>query len=262
MIDPLLLMKISVQPVLVAVMTLAARRWGSTIGGLIMGLPWMTGPVLFFLGSDKGTDFLVAAARGAELAVWGMGGYILCFAFTTRFTGWPLSLATAVGGYAGMGLLTQGIDVPLEFATVVAVAVLLLTYRILPRPISAPALSPPPRWDIAARMAATFVLVSGIMVTADVLGPQRSGLIASFPVILTVIGSFMLRQSGRDALLRVLRGISLSLLAFVGFFAVIGSAVPRVGLALGFAFAGCTALAISGALIAWSQRPSTRAARR
>ena len=45
----LFILKIAVTPLLVAAVSLAARRWGPTVGGLVMGLPWFTGPVLLVL---------------------------------------------------------------------------------------------------------------------------------------------------------------------------------------------------------------------
>ena len=65
----LLLLKIAVSPILVAVVSLAARWWGPTVGALLMGLPWLTGPVLYFLAVDKGTDFGVGASAGVVLFV-------------------------------------------------------------------------------------------------------------------------------------------------------------------------------------------------
>jgi hypothetical protein len=250
-----LLLKISVPPILVALMSLAARRWGATFGGLIMGLPWMTGPVLFFLGLDKGPEFLVSAARGAVLAVWGMSTFILAFGYAAAWLPWPGALAAAILGYFATALITQGIDVPLAIAAPVAAAAMIGAFHLLPLPKSTAPLLKQPAWDIPARMAATFVLVSGIMISADLLGPQRSGLIASYPVILTVIGAFTQHQLGRDGLLRVLRGISLSLLAFTGFFTVVGFATPDLGQITAYGAAATTALTISGVLIAWSQRP-------
>jgi hypothetical protein len=249
-----LLLKISVPPVLVALMSLAARRWGATFGGLIMGLPWMTGPVLFFLGLDKGPVFLTAAAKGAVFAVWSIGAFILGFGFAAAWFSWPGALAVAVSAFAGVGLLTQELEMPLMECTAVAACVLVGAYLMLPRPRRVTPLSPPPAWDIPARMAATFALVSVIMVSADLLGPQRSGLIASYPAILTVIGAFTQSQQGQDGLLRVLRGISLSLLAFTGFFATVGAATPEYGQFAAYAAAGVVALVISGGLIVWSRR--------
>ncbi len=209
---------------------------------------------------DNGPEFLVAAARGTLLAVWGIGGFILGFGYAAKWFGWPGALATAVASYLAICSMTQRIDVPLELATAIAVAVLLLTYRLLPQPSAPVAFAPPPSWDIPARMIATFALVSVIMLTADLLGPQRSGLIASYPVILTVIGAFTQSQLGQNGLLRVLRGISLSLLAFTGFFATVAALTPAVGQTPAYAAAAVVALSISAGLIVWSRRPSTRQA--
>ena len=250
-----LLLKISVPPVLVALMSLAARRWGATFGGLIMGLPWMTGPLLFFLGVDKGTDFLVSAATGAVLAVWGMAGFIVCFGYAAGRTRWGSALAAAVVGYVIIGSLTQGLLLPIWVDAAVASLSLCAANILLPKPRTEAGLGRLPSWDIPARMMATFALVSLIIVSADLIGPQRSGLIASYPVILTVIGTFTLRQWGRDALLRLLHGISLSLLAFVGFFTVVGSASPVFGISGSFVLATLVALAISAVLLVATGRP-------
>ncbi len=250
-----LILKISVPPVLVALMSLAARRWGPTFGGLIMGLPWMTGPVLFFLGLDKGIPFLVEASRGAVLAVWGMGAFILAFGWgAARGLSSGLSVAAAIAGYVAVGLVTQTLAVPLWLAVVVAAVVLIATNGLLPLPRRAVTLGGLPAWDIPARMVATFLLVTVIMITTDVLGPQRSGIIASYPVILTVIGVFTQRQWGADSLLRVLSGISRSLLAFVGFFAVVGFSAPWLGLTASYLAASLTALTISGLLVGLNSR--------
>ena len=55
--------KIFAVPILVALATLAIRRWGAAIGGLLTGLPLMTGPISFFLAVDQGIDFAIAANR-------------------------------------------------------------------------------------------------------------------------------------------------------------------------------------------------------
>jgi hypothetical protein len=249
-----LLLKISVPPVLVALMSLAARRWGATFGGLIMGLPWMTGPVLFFLGLDKGPVFLAAAAKGAVFAVWSIGAFILAFGFAAARFRWPGALAAGVSAFAAIGLLTMGLDMPLEQCGAVAATVLIGAHLMLPRPGRAAIISPPPSWDIAARMAATFALVSVIMISVDLLGPQRSGLLASFPVILTVIGAFTHSQQGQDGLLPMLRGFSLSLLAFTGFFVTVSALATTYGQFVAYAAGAVVALTVSGGLILWSRR--------
>lgn len=248
------LFKIAVPPVLVAVMSLAARRWGATFGGLIMGLPWMTGPVLFFLALDKGEDFAVAAATGVELGVFSIVAYMFAYAAMSSIAAWPLSLAAAITAFIGTALVMQYAAIGLAGATAAALGCLLLAYVLLPRPHSAPVPVALPWWDIPARMAVTFGLVAIVMTLADVLGGQLSGIFATFPVILTVIGTFTHHQSGRDAVRRVLRGLSLSLMSFAVFFFVVGSTLPHVGLAGAYTLAVATAMLMSAGLIASARR--------
>jgi hypothetical protein len=253
------LFKIAVPPLLVAAMSLAARRWGATVGGLIMGLPWMTGPVLYFLARDKGEAFAVQACVGIELAVVGMGAFLLAYGFVSRLAPWWGSLAAAVAGFFGVGAMTQDLALPLPGATLAAAVALAASFVLLPKPGSSAVAGRLPWWDIPARMGCVLVLVAGIMAGADLLGPQRSGILASYPAILTVIGSFTHRQWGRDAVLRVLRGITLSLFSFVAFFAVVGTLLPRLGAEAAFALAALVALAVGAGLIAANDRMVRRA---
>ena len=104
----LLLLKIAVSPILVAVVSLAARWWGPTIGALLMGLPWLTGPVLYFLAMDKGVEFGVAACTGIELGVVCICAFMLAYGAATAFAPWPVCLAAAAAAFAGGGLGNAG----------------------------------------------------------------------------------------------------------------------------------------------------------
>ena len=75
----LFLLKIAITPLLVAGVSIAARWWGPTVGGILMGLPWFTGPTLFVLVQDKGIDFGVAACVGIELGVACVAAFILAY---------------------------------------------------------------------------------------------------------------------------------------------------------------------------------------
>ena len=100
---------------------------------------------------------------------------------------------------------------------------------LLPRPRTPPEGMALPWWDIPARMLVTLALVAVIMLTADALGPQLSGIVSTYPVILTVVGTFTHQQWGRDAVRRVLRGVAVSLTSFVAFFLVVGLTMPTAG---------------------------------
>ena len=248
------LLKIAVPPVLVAAMSLAARRWGPTVGGLLMGLPWMTGPILFFLALDNGGEFAVAACAGIQLGVICIYAFILAYSATSSVAPWPVCLVAATIAFAIVAWLVQGQPIPLMAAAAAALAALVATINLLPRPRTAAAPAPLPWWDIPARMAVTVTLVAAILSSADRLGPQLSGVVSTYPVILIVIGSFTHHQWGVDAVLRLQRGLTVSLANFIAFFLVVGLTLPMLGVLPAFGLAAVTALTTSSLLIAFNRR--------
>ena len=245
----LLLLKLAVPPVLVAVISLAARLWGPTIGALLMGLPWLTGPVLFFLTLEKGIDFGVGACAGILLGVVCICAYLLAWGVASAVGSWPLCLAAASAAFAATAWATQETRFDLVTAAGLAALCLLLTYILLPGAAAKTMPAPLPWWDIPARMLATIALVGVISITADLLGPQLSGVVATFPVIVSVVGAFTHRQWGRDAVRHMLRGLAVSLLAFVAFFLVVGLALPAVGLVNSYLLAVLAALLVSSLVL-------------
>ena len=136
------LFKAAIPPFLAALASLVARRWGPTVGGLFMGLPWMTGPILLFLGLDKGGQFAVDACTGIQLGVLCISAYVFAYAALTSAASWPVCLAAGTAAFAGGTAILQHVSMPLLPATALAAAGLLGTYRLLPRPRSAPTRSP------------------------------------------------------------------------------------------------------------------------
>ena len=260
----LLLLKIGITPLLVAAVSLAARWWGPTIGGLLMGLPWFTGPTLFVLVHEKGIEFGAGACVGIQLGVVCVSSFMLAYGFISRAAQWPASLAGAVMVFAAtawaaqdpslLPALTGGAIDPLWAATALALVALVVTYALLPTPRSPPLLQSLPWWDIPMRMATTAVLVAALMLTADVLGPQLSGVISTYPVILTVVGTFTHHRWGREAAWRVMSGLTKSLVMFVTFFLIVGLALPSLGLARSYVLASAVAITIAALLLFLNQR--------
>jgi hypothetical protein len=260
----LFLLKITITPLLVAAVSLAARWWGPAIGGILMGLPWFTGPVLFILVRDKGVDFGVAACIGIELGVVCISLFILAYGLVARSARWPSSLTVAVAAFAAsawaaqdpalLSALTPGHVSPLGVAAAAGAVSLATTYLLLPRPRTATLPQALPWWDIPMRMLATGALVAVLVLAADVLGPRLSGILSTYPVILTVVGTFTHHRWGHDAVWRVLRGLTVSLFAFVVFFLVVGLTLPGLGLLGSYALASSIALAMTTSLLVLRRR--------
>lgn len=250
----LFLLKITITPVLVALMSLAARRWGLVVGGLIMGLPWMTGPILFFLGLERGEAYAVQAAIGVLLGTIGIAGYLVVYALTARRARWPVSLGLASLAYAAIGYLLNGLNLGLWLAAASGVASLCAAFLLIPRAPDPGGIRHLPWWDIPMRMLATAVLVTIITFSADHLGPELSGVVATYPVIASVIGTFTHSQWGWAAVVQLDRGIALSLQSFVVFFLTIGLLAETIGLIWSFLLASAAALILSAALLVSTKR--------
>jgi hypothetical protein len=255
----LLLLKIAVTPLMVAAVSLVARRWGPTAGGLLMGLPWFTGPVLFVLVLDRGAEFGVAAAIGVELGVMCISAFMLAYGLLAAVARWPLSLAGAVAAFFAGALavtepslqpwITPNAVPPLWAAAGLGVASLGAVLALVPRPRGETKLQAPPWWDIPARMAAAGAIVTAVVVSADALGPRLAGVLSTYPVIVTVVGTFTHHRSGPDAVRRVLRGVAASLVGFVAFFLIVGLTLPALGLLLAYALAVLATLAVTAGLV-------------
>jgi hypothetical protein len=146
-------------------------------------------------------------------------------------------------------------------AALIGGSCLLATSFLIPAPQKGRPTQALPWWDIPVRMLASAVMVTVLALLSDRLGATASGIAASFPVLLTVIGTFTHHQWGSDALLALLRGITRSLLSFVMFFWVVGTFAEQLGLVVAYAAATVAALVVSGALIVINQRRAAVAAK-
>src|SRR5438270_164857 len=110
---------------------------------------------------------------------------------------------------------------------------LTLAARLLPHdPAEAPA--PAPRFDLALRYAATAALVLLLTGLAGALGPRLSGLLATFPVLATVLAAFTHAQAGPAAAAQLLRGFATGLVAFAVFCFAVAELLPSHGIAVSF----------------------------
>ena len=98
-------------------------------------------------------------------------------------------------------------------------------------------------------MLATAVLVTFISMTADLLGPTLSGIVGTFPVIMTVLGTFTHAQWGGGAAIVLMRAVLLSLLSFIVFFVVVHETVLQLGLTWSYAWAVLASIVTSTTLL-------------
>ena len=249
-----LALKLLLTPILIATASLAGRRWGQAVGGWLVGLPLTSGPVAFFLALEHGAGFAAVVAFGSLAGSLAEVAFCVAYGCSAR-RGWPLALAAASAAFAVVALGLQRLAWPLLVLACVAVATLLVALRVMPPRAAPVASTPPPRWDLPARMVSTTALVVALTELAPVLGPRLSGVLAAFPVYAAILTVFAHRAGAAPAV-EVLRGLLLGLFSFAGFFVVLSGLIERLGVAGGFVAATAAALTIQAGSLAFVVLPA------
>ena len=243
-----LALKLLLAPLLVVASSLAGRRWGPRLAGILVVLPIVAGPILLILYIDHGSEFAANAARAATLGIVPLAAFALIFAYLSTRHGWLVILLTSWVTVLVADLALSRIAVPAGIALLLALLALHGSGALLRRMHSPP---PPaaatPWWDLPARGIATAVLVALLTGFAAFLGPALTGALAPFPIALSVVCAFTVAQSGHAGVLALLRGIVPGLDGFALFCFLVAVLINRMSATAAFSLA--TAAAVIFAVI-------------
>ncbi len=245
-----LLFKILIAPVLIALVSLAGRKWGPGIAGWLLGLPLNSAPILVFLVLQEGRPFASSAAVGSLLGIIAWAAFGLVYALCCpRLSWWASTLAGwAAYGVVAWLLLRVHLSAGWSFALVVTALIAILL--LFPRPAQSDvALPQRRRYELWLRMITATVMVVALTGAAKALGPQRSGILAAFPNYTTILAVFSHQQSAASAV-KVLRGVTLGLYTTAVFCVVLSTCLMRTGALLSFSLAFTAAgLVQAGSLV-------------
>lgn len=244
MVTDTLVLKLVLTPILIAVASLAGRRWGPGVSGWLVGLPFTSGPVALFLTLNQGAVFAAGAAAGSLAGAIAQAAFCLAFAWLALRSAWLLALSAGCLAFGAATLALQRVTLPPVPLFVAVIGALAAAIRLMPRTAWAAPAASAPRWDIPARMALAVALVLLITGVAPTLGPRLSGLLATFPLYAALLAVFACRLQGADAATRVLRGLLIGLFAFAGFFLVLAVLLDHASIAAAYAAAIAVALAL------------------
>lgn len=253
MLTPLLLLKLTITPALIALNTWVGRRWGAQISGWLTGLPLTSGPVAVFLAVQHGPAFAAASAAGTVAGKLSVGIFALILFWMCGRVRWQVALACAFAGFAACTLIWNSFYFGLLPAVALAVLSNIALVWLMPKPAHSAPPTQPPAWDIPLRMMLATAFVLMITTLSANLGPQLSGLLSPFPIFVTLMSMFALWQHGPDAARQYLRAFVVGSQSFNAFFLVAGLALTRMNTALAFALAAVVCLLVNGVAL-WSMR--------
>jgi len=243
--------KLILTPSLIAMATLAARRWGPIVGGLIAGMPLTSGPVSVFLAVERGVTFAAAAAQAALLGLIAVVAFCIGYDKTAHRARWPASCAVGFICYFAAVLVLRNLSVGiytsilLVYSIIVAAMLLMSTTRKNAANRAERAL-----WDLPLRMIAATGMVLLITGIADRIGPTWSGLLSPFPVFASVMAVFSHRASGASAAIHVLRGVVTGSVAFASFFVTVTLMLRNESMLATYSAGAFVALLVSGMSLA------------
>lgn len=243
----LFLMKLILAPLIIGSASLAGRKWGSAVSGWLVGMPLTTGPVVFFLALDHDAAFAGRAALGVLSGGFSLVLYALAYAWIARRFPWPVAITGSLSLFAANTLLMENLSFPLLPLFLGVTAAILLGLWAMPREtfVEKETAQPGP-WDLPARILLSTGIIMFLTGSAAWIGPRLTGLLATFPLYISILTTFAHHQQGPAAAAHVLRGLLFGMFAFAGFFITLGLLLPLDGIGGSFAAAVIVALAIQG----------------
>jgi hypothetical protein len=247
----LLLLKLALSPAVMTIATLAGRRFGPAAGGWLTGLPLTAAPVAVIVTVQHGPRFAAGVAAGFLTGVAGQAAFAVGY---TRLWGrrrsWRRALCAGTAAFAATGaVLTAGRMSTLGLC-LCAVAALACALWLAPEAASRPITSQSAdsrRRDLPLRALLAGGVMLAVTTASSSLGPAVSGVVATFPLMSTVLAVFAHRREGPPAAAAVYRGLLVGLFSVTGFSAALALLLPRVPAPLAFEVALIATLAIQAA---------------
>jgi hypothetical protein len=248
-----ILFKIILAPVLIALVSLAGRKWGPGVSGWLLGIPVNTGPILLFFALEQGREFTASASLGALLGVLAWAAFTLTYAWCClRFPWW---LCTIIG-WTACGIAAWVLDllnINLFWAFILVCGTLAATARFFPKPPAQTVAVAHSPYEIWLRMMTATVFIFVLTGIARPLGPRASGILSAFPAFTTILAVFNHRLHA-SAAVRVLKGISAGLYTAATFFLIIAVTIVRLGTTTAFVLAIVAGLFMQAASLVFVRR--------
>ncbi|MFF7063714.1 hypothetical protein [Pseudomonas sp. NPDC008258] len=241
-------LKLIVTPLLMWAISLASRRWGGLLGGLLSGLPITSALVMTFLCLEQGTAFAMGAVPGALGGLAAVQATYTFYLFATRRLGVAAAVLLALLFY---GLAAYAFTHWGSLYLSIAVALILIGVLIRasgrePRPDT---LARPRHrhrlWEIPLRMVSATSLLMITTSLASWLGPATSGMLAPIPVIAWPLVVFAHVQGGRAGMAAMVRGNAIGAVGVIAFYLVLAGLLEALGVGVTISLAMACAVVLT-----------------
>jgi hypothetical protein len=200
-----LVVKMAVTAGFVVVATATAERAGALAGALVATLPIAAGPAYVFVALDHDAGFIAASAL-SSLAINAMTAvFALTYAAMAQRFRVTLSLLTGLAVWVVLAALVRAFDWTLAGAIVVNLVVIPICVALGRRfrDVAMPLITR--RWyDVPLRAGLAALLVATVVAASARVGPQITGILAVFPIVLSSLALILQPRIGGKASAAVL----------------------------------------------------------
>ena len=233
----ILLLKVTLMPSVIALVTLAIRKWGNRAGGLIGSMPWIAGPILLFFILEQGKAFGIHSIQGSMTGILALISFCFSYSSLSRKLTWLPTLLLSYGIYTITAVVFNYLQLSLWVSYGVVLGCVLLALWQFPIPANTTITPRRLPFDIPIRMLVATLFVLVITGLAAILGPNWSGILTPFPILTSILAIFTHTLQGSDATILTLRGLLIGLLGFTTFLFLQAFLLPEFSVAISFGLA-------------------------
>lgn len=245
----MLIFKLLLTPFLIGLISLADRRWGSRVGGLLVGLPLTSAPVTLFVALELGTPFASHMATGILMGLISQAVFCLTYAWLSFRLNWLGSWLVGWGLFGISTFVFQHVLLPLPLILFAVLSAFILVLLVWPRSNLQGVATRAPAWALWGRMVVATSFVLFLTSTAGLLGPQLSGLLSPLPIYSTVFAIFAHKLQGGVYARQILHGVIVSSFACAAFFVIVAVGIENWGILVTYCTATLCALFTQGVMV-------------
>jgi hypothetical protein len=241
------LIRVLLAPLAVLAGTLAQRRFGYAVSGLILGLPLTSLPLLWLVALQHGTAF--ASSMTGALLVGSIAEAIVLWLYARLTIHLSPSFAL-VGALGAFALAAEAVNL-LRLSALLAGVITALGFAAALRwwPVTAPAsTSGEGRSRLWLRVTLSAVFTIVLVALAGRLGPVLAGLIDALPAMSLMMAFTTHQDHGSGASSRFLHGVTRGSFSYLAAMIVLAELLRTGNLLLAFASALLAALLVQGSI--------------
>jgi hypothetical protein len=244
------LLKLTLAPVLIFFVSLAERKWGAGVSGLLIGLPMTSGPILYFLALEQGPHFSARTSVGSLLSLTAFAGFTFVYGWFSRSWKWPTCVLAGSAAYIVVAFFLGVISIHSGAMAFLCACLALLAVRqsFLRTDRNDTEAKTLGSRELFLRMATAAALVFSLTALADILGPVPSGLIAGFPIYSSILAVFNHMKSSGLAI-SMLRGVVTGAFGGAVFFVIVALFLNRMSIGVCFMTAATAAVSTQALLL-------------